>query len=141
MIVHNVKTACEGSWIKCLILLLYIDSLHGKPIVKVLPYTNNAMQRYKKNLINKEMGGVFFVWAAWGCPFGRETGGDGGIGRRVPGGSMYLCSREEKAGLRGKGKWVIIIKNTEKFVYLKIFLLLCNAEKVCRGVPFGNIKY
>ena len=87
------------------------------------------------------MGGVFFVWAAWGCPFGRETGRDGGIGRRVPGGSMYLFNREEKAGLRGKGKWVIIIKNTEKFVYLKIFLLLCNAEKVCQSVPFGNIKY
>lgn len=87
------------------------------------------------------MGRVFFVWAAWRHPFCRETGREDGIGRRVPGGSMCLCSREEKAGLRGKGKWVIIIKNTEKFVYLKIFLLLCNAEKVCRSVPFGNIKY
>lgn len=87
------------------------------------------------------MDGVFFVWAAWRHSFYRKSGRVGGIGRRVPSGSLRLFSREEKAGLKGKGKWIIIIKNTEKFVYLKIFLLLCNAEKGCRGVPFGNIKY
>lgn len=87
------------------------------------------------------MGGVFFVWAAWRHSFYRKSGRVGGIGRRVPSGSMCLCSMEENAGLRGRGERVIIIKNTEKFVYLKIFLLLCNAEKVCRSVPFGNIKY
>lgn len=80
------------------------------------------------------MGSVFFC-------LGRVAGRDVCIGRRVPGGSLCLCCREEKAGLRGRENGVEIIKNTEKFVYLKIFLLLCNAEKGCRGVPFGNIKY